>query len=142
MSIMESAAALLLRPRILHQLPGRIRFHLPILKRLPKTHGATAELVARLLSVPEGIAEVSPCLTTGNVLVRFDSNNLTSDHVLKYMNTVTQLSMHNRDQLERFETNDFPEIEMRLRNWLSNEVSSTLELDGKLRIPEDVLAQR
>ena len=140
MSIKSSAFAYLLRPRVLHALPGRLRIHLPLLKRLPIENGGAVQFVARVLSVPTGITEVAPCLVTGNVLVNYDAERLTADDVLRYLRSATQLCLSNRDRLEGLTAGRLQEVEERLCKWLSGQLSYRLELDGNARIPEDVLA--
>ena len=132
--------AYLLRPRVLHRLPGRLRIHLPLLERLPSRNGGAVEFAARLLSVPKGIKEVTPCVLTGNVLIRYDAEHLTDGDVLRYLQAVTQLCVTNRDRLEALTADSLHEAEGRLCQWLNEKISYRLDLDGDMRIPSDVLA--
>jgi hypothetical protein len=139
-SLKDSTLAYLLRPRVVHELPGRMRIHLPLLDRLPSENGDTVDMVARLLSVPQGVEEVSPCLITGNVLIRYDSRRLTAQEVLHYLTAITQLVVRNHDRFEIMTAGHFHQCEERLRGWLSAKLSYRLELDGNVRIPDHVLA--
>jgi hypothetical protein len=139
-SLRDSTLSFLLRPRVVHELPGRLRIHLPLLDRLPSENGKTVDVVARLLSVPNGVEEVSPCLITGNVLIRYDSRRLAPQEVLLYLKAITRLIVHNRDRFETMTAEQFHECEDNLRGWLSGKLSYRLELDGNVRIPDHVLA--
>lgn len=139
MSLKDAALGALLRPRVLHALPGRLRIHLPLLKRLPENDGIVS-LVADLLSVPEGIAEVAPNTATGNVLLRYDGSRLSRDEVMGYLQSVTRICVSHRDRLESVPKERIPEVGERLRIWLGETVSARLHLDPDARVPDDVLA--
>jgi hypothetical protein len=124
---------------VLHALPGRVRIHLPVLKRAPLHDTGAVDLVARVLSAPAGITEVVPCVVTGNVLVRFDEEQLEADDVLRYFRAATRLCVTNRDLLENLTPTRLQEAEERLCEWLRGRLSYRLNLDGNSKIPEHVL---
>jgi len=139
-SIKDRSIRYFLRSRIVHRLPGRLRIHLPLLKRLPRENSGAVAIVARLLSLPDGISEVAPCLETGNVVIRYNAALHTDDDVLRYLHALTQLCVTNRDLLESLSAEHLFECEERLCTWLKEKLAYRLELDGSMRIPDDVLA--
>ncbi len=63
--------------KIVHQLPGRIKIHLPLIK------GVSVEklklLAERLIAdfeLPDGIKKVRPNPITGNVVIEYDPNKI------------------------------------------------------------------
>lgn len=140
MTIRDSAIAYLVRPRVVHRLPGRLRIHIPLLRRVPPEHSGAVAFVARMLEVPEGIVSVSPCLTTANVLIRYDSDRISDDDILRFLRAVTQLAVKNRFFIQGLTLERLLASEDSLREWLTNTISQRLEFDSRSRIPDDVLA--
>jgi hypothetical protein len=135
----DTTRALLLRPKALHKLPGRIRVHMPLLKRLPLDSLAAAQATARLLSAPDGIDEAVPSVKTGNVLVRYDAGRVSEEDVLRYLRSVTEIFVANRDRLTGLDAERLRAAEDRIRDWLTQNITYRLELRGDLRIPDEVL---
>ena len=140
MNLKDAAIGYWLQPRLLHRLPGRVRIHLPVLKRLGKDNPGVVAFVTRLLSVPPGLSEVAPCPITGNVLIRFDGERLKAEDVVRFVRAAARLCLANQDKLGKVPVDRLPEIEDRLAAWLKERITYRLEFDGDLRIPEDVLA--
>ena len=67
-----------------HALAGRIRVKSPALKRAPQR---VAE-VERQLQECDGITEVTTNLITGSILVQYDPQRLSQEHVLKLLQTI------------------------------------------------------
>lgn len=67
-----------------HALAGRIRVKSPALKRAPQR----AAEVERHLQECDGITEVTTNPVTGSILVQYDSQRLSQEHVLKLLQTI------------------------------------------------------
>lgn len=138
MTAVDEALFLLMRPRVLHALPGRLRLHVPGLKRWGRDHDALVSLTARLLAAPAGIHDVSPCVATGNILVRYDAEQLSEDELVAFLDSFLRIVMAHRADLSKARPRDLTIVETRLRQWLSGALSHRLYLDRRLRVPADV----
>ena len=138
MNAVDDALFFLSRPRVIHALPGRLRLHVPSLKRWGHDHDELVSLVARLLTTPEGIYEVSPCVITGNVLILYDVDQLSENELVAFLASLLQIFKAHNAKLLQTQQVDLPVVEKRLRQWLSKSLSHRLYLDRGLRIPEDV----
>ena len=74
--------------RITHSLPGRIRIHIPVLKKLPKKWWIYRKPSTELIRMKKGIntAEVQPI--TGSVLIEYDPEVIDETGVLKWLETL------------------------------------------------------
>ena len=63
--------------KIVHQLPGRIKIHLPLIKGVSiEKLKLLAERLFADFELPEGIKKVRPNPITGNVVIEYDPNKI------------------------------------------------------------------
>jgi len=63
--------------KIVHQLPGRIKIHLPLIKGLSvEKLKLLAERLFADFELPDGIKKVRPNPITGNVVIEYDPNKI------------------------------------------------------------------
>ena len=139
MSAVDRALFFLAKPRIVHALPGRIRLHLPTLKQWGSDYEELCAVTARLLATPDEIVDVSPCVVTGNVLIRYDAERLSEADLMAFLSSVLRIVIAHRTDWPKARTADLPGLERRLCDWLRGALSHRLHLDSRLRIPADVL---
>lgn len=92
-----------LNPRVMHRLPGRVRLHLPALKRLASFQGDITKAVADFLALPDGIEAVSADTRSGSVLICYQSQAINESEVLE---RVRSLSRRVRQQWPRLQNLD------------------------------------
>lgn len=88
---MRIAARLLaaeMRPRVVHELPGRLRLRLPAVTRVPGAYHT--HILSRLESVPlpDGVRELAVELRTGSLLIRYDQDRTSRERVHLWVNQV------------------------------------------------------
>jgi hypothetical protein len=97
-------------PRIVHNLPGRVRIHFPALKWLSSRWHRYSGPVAELIKIKQGIQNTSIQPMTGNVLITYDADTLGQNEVLNWLESIativknnvrdyTSLSEHNFESL-------------------------------------------
>jgi len=131
---------LLNRPRVLHRLPGRMRVHIPLMRRLPGEHQALAERIASLLAVPDEIESASASLTTGNALIRFDPSRVTEEDLLGYLRGMFEIFIRNRGRFEGLSPERVPEVFDRLEDLVRSSVGPRLRVNTETILEDDVLA--
>ena len=139
MNAVDRALFFLAKPRIVHSLPGRIRLHLPYLKQWGNDYADMCSLMARLLTTPDEISDVSACATTGNVLIRYDAERLSEAELMAFLSSILRIFISHRADWPKARTTDSVDLERRLSDWLRGSLSHRLHLDSRLRIPADVL---
>jgi len=65
-----------------HEIPGRLRVKIPLVKGRP----GTAQEIEKLLRAIEGIDSTATNTTTGSVVINCNSKTLTSDKILSALN--------------------------------------------------------
>ena len=91
MNLRSGWLALQLRPRVIHRLPGRLRVHVPALRRVAV---AFRELVDSLLvgfALPEGLHSVEVSYATGNLLIRYGCERIGEKEVLDWLLAVRRV---------------------------------------------------
>ncbi len=72
-----------LNPRVVHKLPGRLRLHVPALKRLAPLNGDVTPLIEDFLSLPGGVDTVSVNTRSGSVLIQYQTGDISEAQVLE-----------------------------------------------------------
>ena len=130
----------LLRPRIVHRLPGRLRLCLPALKQVDHVQREWAFVWRDLLGSPAEIQSVDVNLTTGSVLIRYHADQLTEKELLAFLGSVNRLALRYWDRLAAVPTAELPQVLRRLVRAIRAGTRHRLVLDKKFEIPEDVWA--
>ena len=130
--------AWLLRPQVVHRLPGRLRLRIPALRRLagePNQPG----LVWRDLRIgPNRIDMIEVNLTTGSVLIHYRSKELTEDELLGFLRAVNRLALKHWNRLTTVPAADLPAVLERLAQAVGMATSQRLALKGDIQIPNHV----
>lgn len=97
-------------PRVVHNLPGRVRIHFPALERLSSRWHRYSAPVADLVKIKQGIQNTNIQPTTGSVLIVYDADMLGQKDVFNWLDSIativknnvrnyTSLSEHNFESL-------------------------------------------
>lgn len=88
-----------LEPKILHNIPGRVRIHFPILKKIPgEFHQDTEELLSMATLIRE-INNTSVSFITGNILIRYNHRQVSAEDILKAFIFLNQLFIRHREKI-------------------------------------------
>jgi hypothetical protein len=128
----------LLRPQIVHRLPGRLRLRVPALRQIDHTQQEWAFVWRDLLDGTEEIESVEVNPTTGSVLIRYDPDRLTEAELLAFLQAVNRLVLQHVDRLAALPPTALPEALRRLVRSVRAGMRHRLVLDDKLEIPPDV----
>jgi len=130
----------LLRPRIVHRLPGRLRLHIPALKHVDHAQREWALVWRDLLASPDEIQTVQVNLTAGSVLIRYHADQLTEKELLAFLRAINRLALRHWDRLATTPPTELPHVLRRLVRAIRAGTRHRLALDEKLEISEDVWA--
>lgn len=76
--------------RIVHSLPGRLRIHIPILEKLPRRWYPYSDRTADLIMMQNGITGVNIEPVTGNVLIRYNPQQIEESDILTWLKTLAE----------------------------------------------------
>ena len=130
---------LLMRPKIVHRLPGRLRIHIPLLRRVSPSQEAFMADFLTILMVPEPIEKADAHLSTGNVLIHYDQTRASEEEVVKFLKSLFKIFSKHIDSLLNLPEEKFPEVARRLKELIQTATQTRLVIDPNLEIPEDVL---
>jgi hypothetical protein len=139
MNLVEKLAIwAMLRPRVEHSLPGRLRLHIPALKRIPEDQVQAVDLLERLFRVPNGVQAVKFDLRSGSVLIDYDAGVTTEEDIMAFLGGVMALLREHWRGFTNVPNGQVIALADRLEKWLAGIAHSQAFLKHKLRIPDDV----
>ena len=136
----QAIAEWVIRPRVLHRLPGRLRVHLPFLKDACAADSPVLALVQRLLAVPDGIGAVRASPVTGNAVIEYDARRVTETEVLEFLKHALHLCLKHRGELATAGADGVLAASDKLEAFFRSTVHSRLTVDRNAEIPDDLLA--
>lgn len=86
-------------PKILHNIHGRVRIHIPVLKKVPGEFQKDAEELVSMASLISEINHASVSFITGNILVKYDHREVSAEDILKAFIFLNQLLIRNGEQI-------------------------------------------
>ena len=117
-NIFDKTITFLARPKILHSLPGRLRLHLPLLKKIQNENAEWDTMISQYLEQPQGIESASVNLITGNVLFNYDPELLSERDIIQFVDSIISVLMSRRKDISRLEQDDPVEIRKQISLWL------------------------
>ena len=82
-------------PRIVHNLPGRMRLHIPVLEKLSSRWHRYSEPVAELVEIKRGIRSTNIQPVTGSVLITYDADTLGEKDIFQWLESIVKISLNN-----------------------------------------------
>jgi copper chaperone CopZ len=137
--ISDKALTLLVRPRVLHGIPGRLRVHVPLLKAATRSSDAGIRVATRALAEFPGIESVEASPVTGNILIRYAAERLSQKEVVRMLQSLAALFIRNRERFARIPAGRLDEVCERFRGWVAEALVTKAILKPSLEIPDHVL---
>ncbi|GEM_PF-3662984 len=100
MKVEEIVFKVLLRFRVVHSIPGRIRIHVPMSQRIPTEWKQSLENLDRLKNLA-GIQEVSFSVITGNALIHYDPEKISEKEIIETLRQIAKVLKAHRQELIR-----------------------------------------
>jgi len=128
----------LLRPRIVHRLPGRLRLRLPELARLDRAGQDWSFAWRGLFAGAPEIQSVEANPTTGSVLIRYRPDELTEAELVAFLEAVNRFALRRFDRLAAVPPAELPEAVRRLVNEIRARTRRRLAFDDSPEAAADV----
>lgn len=91
----------LYKTQVVHSLPGRLRLHIPYIKKIPK-EWHIEENYFTIAQKIRGITNVDVCYQTANALVIYDKDILSENDVVKIFKDMAAVGMKHRDEFLKY----------------------------------------
>jgi hypothetical protein len=127
----------LLRPQIVHRLPGRLRLRVPALKQIDHTQREWASAWQDLLCSAAEIESVEVSLATGSILIRYDPDQLTEAELIAFLRAVNRLALQHWDELAASTPAQRPQALQRLVGSIRSGIRFRRVPDDKLEVSTD-----
>lgn len=87
--------------QVVHSLPGRLRLHIPYIKKIPKEWHIEDSYFTIAQRI-KGIDKVDVCYHTANVLVIYDKNQLTEESVINIFKEMASVGVKHKEEFLRY----------------------------------------
>lgn len=77
------------RMKIVHQLPGRLRLHIPLLEGLSSDWGRYQSDLVDIIKLKEGVVHIELSTITGRVLIVYDPLRTDPTQILQWFKTIS-----------------------------------------------------
>lgn len=129
---------ILVKPKPVHSIPGRIRLHVPGLKQLSNRESEAIPLVTELTRLVPGIESIQPSFISGNILILYSIDEISESQVLHLFGAMARCAIHYRTKFLAVPENKRNKVFESIKEYIMN---GTLErvLNGEeLEIPDAV----
>jgi hypothetical protein len=133
----EQFRAWLLRPQIVHRLPGRLRLRIPALRQVDPAQRQWAGMWRDLVGSSGEIESVEVNLTTASVLIRYHPDRITEAELLAFLRGVNRLVLRHWNRLAALPPGELPEALRHLAGTIRVGIRHRLVLDEKAGMPAD-----
>ncbi len=123
---------------VLHTLPGRLRVHVPLLKKISEDFEPTAETIEELLFTVPGIQNVTPNYISGNMLIKYDAKTINTGAIINCLNVIWKTLVTNRRYIINADKKKLESITKKLTNYLKKANINLVNIIGEIRIPNEI----
>ena len=102
-------------PRVVHNLPGRVRIHFPVLERLSSRWHRYSAPVAELVKIKQGIQKTNIQPTTGSVLIIYDADMLGQKDVFNWLESIATIVKDNVHNYKSLSEHNFESLLNRVK---------------------------
>ncbi len=123
---------------ILHTLPGRLRIHIPLLKKVQGELMPTVETLEELMFTVPGILSIEPNYISGNILIMYSADLINTSSIINCLNVIWKTLATNRFYLMDVDNEKLEQITEKLINYLKDEHVNLTNIIGEVRIPDEI----
>lgn len=91
----------LYKAQVVHSLPGRLRLHIPYIKKVPKEWHIDSSYFTLAQRI-KGIHKVEICFTTANALIFYDHKLLTETQVIQLFKEMANIGATHKDEFSDY----------------------------------------
>lgn len=138
MSLKSAIISKVYAPKVKHRLPGRLRFNLPILKKVPSNREIISDKLEKLFLLPEGIDTVQLNQITGNILVMYSIDKIEEKSVLEWVETLWKMISEYYDRLATINIYEIDNVISKIMPILQEALNENHSFNKQIRLPDDI----
>ncbi len=138
MNLKQSWLIIQMRPRVIHRLPGRIRVHIPALKKVDDRFQEIVSVLLKGFTLPEHFNQVKITYATGSILVTYKHDKISERQIMNWVFDVKNIA---ESILMKFIDTDNEKISnksIKLISYLEKASREGQIIDKKFRIPDEI----
>ena len=128
----------LVRPKVVHSLPGRLRMFLPLLKRIGSDAEIPAELISEIIDAIPGVERLSVNALTGTILIEYDRSFLSEKHIVSVVITLGKTAITYRDRLTEIDPARRKGVLQSVKRHLAAKEVECLASEASLELPNEI----
>ncbi len=125
------------RPVLLHEMPGRVRFGIKVLKRLTKEMLPLADHLKAIIQEIPAVFEIKINNVSGSLLIKYDTKKTDSQKVQTFMREVIRYLLGYAEEIMAVKDDDLPEVLQRLSRQIKEQTTAELVFTPA-KLPKDV----
>lgn len=102
MSVKKFLISQLMKIKISHSLPGRVRFKVGTLTMIPEEYKIYLKFINDALKKLNGVETVEVNDTTGSILVTYDTNLLYEKKLIRWIDKIKEIGIGNYELIEKY----------------------------------------
>ena len=110
--------------KVAHSIPGRLRLKVSNAYKIPAEARKYDKYVVQGLNMIDGIQDVEFNYVTGSVLIKYDTNKVYEEKIVKWINKVIEIVLENISFIEEYGNTDIDYVISTLEQKLQEEIKS------------------
>ena len=136
--LLSSIINSIVKPRVVHSLPGRVRIGIPGLQYLQKVEPDAGGIVELLESVFPGVKSISSSFLSGNMLIEYDVTLITEQKLLNGIQSISRTMIKYRAKLADINPDDRPGLLPKIVDFFRAADVDDLYRGKELDIPDEI----
>ena len=92
----------LMKIKVAHSIPGRIRFKVSSLKDIPEEYMIYEKYLHQSLKKLNGIESIDVNRVTGSILITYDMKKVYEEKILNWIEVIKEIGLRNLDLIEKY----------------------------------------
>ena len=126
----------LIKPKIVHRLPGRLRRHIPALQHIPKQSKELAAEIIEKIKFAEGISSTELNLVSGTILIHYKDSITNESKVLNWVEKLIALIVETEKKISGAPKDQQREMLNVLETHVKNADNNSVDIERKDKLFE------
>lgn len=138
MNLKYSMLLLQMRPRVIHRIPGRLRVHIPAIKKVNGNFHEISTLLLNGFRFPDNFKEVNVNYITGNILIKYEFRELTERDVLDWLFEIKYIVERIFHKFVNMDDDEIKIAHNKLMSFLQQGSKNGILLNEDFQIPNEI----
>ncbi|MEE4311934.1 MAG: hypothetical protein V2J62_08675 [candidate division KSB1 bacterium] len=130
----------LIKPKVIHRLPGRLRIHVPAIRYIQQEHNHIADQLVEKIRFSHGIESVEISIISGNLLIHYRTESTNETEVMEWMYKLYDLILAIRKRISEYPDEERANTAGQLLDYLKRVKPNGIDLCKQGALLEDIWA--